>query len=387
MGHLRQFGDRVNVALGLAFVLTVVAVTMLSVGIYRGSFSDVVRVTLYADRSGLLLERGSEVKMYGVVVGHVEDLAFTDGRARITMTLAAEHSSAIPPDVRAAIDPTTLFGRKFVVLTAPEGTSARGIADGAVIPEATVTSEVDDLLEALVTVLRTIEVDKLKSTVDAVTASLRTRGPEVGRLVDDLRAFLGEFNPHLDTLQRDMRAAGDAADALAAAAPDLLTTVDRLSTTSDTITEQQTELSAFLLSFTAFGNSGADLFATSGEPLRAAAAALNSPTAVLSEFAPIYPCFLADLATTNALLENTNSGSGRPGLNILGTLLMGDPPYRPSVNLPRTGLDNAPSCYETGDEPPGHVRFDDGSNAYHPVTDPTDYIGNPLAELLFGGWR
>ncbi|WP_253260534.1 MCE family protein, partial [Nocardia farcinica] len=87
-----------------------------------------------------------------------------------------------------------------------------------------------------------------------------------------------------------MRAAGDAADALAAAAPDLLTTVDRLSTTSDTITEQQTELSAFLLSFTAFGNSGADLFATSGEPLRAAAAALNSPTAVLSEFAPIYPC-------------------------------------------------------------------------------------------------
>ena len=105
----------------------------------------------------------------------------------------------------------------------------------------------------------------------------------------------------------------------------------------------------------------------------------------MSEFSPVLPCFLKNLAQTNKHLEITNGGSARPGLNVMATLLMGNPSYKYSENLPRTGLPNAPSCYSNVGT--RHVDFPDGSNAYAPITGPEDYFGNPIADLLFGGSR
>lgn len=387
MGHLREFGRTTYVLMGLGLIVIMIAATAVSVGFYRGSFLDVADVTLYADRSGLMLEKGSDVKVRGVVVGHVSDVRLVEGRAHIAMKISTDYTKAIPQNVGATIDPTTLFGRKFVTLNLPDKPSAISITNGSVIENGTAATEVNDLLESLVAVLRTVEPQRVSATLTAVSGALRGRGTGVGQLIIDLNSYLTAFNPQLDTLRRDLHGAADTADALASAAPDLLTTVDRLSTTGDTITAQQKQLGAFLLSFTAFGNSGGDLFKAAGAPLQASMAALVAPTGVLSEFAPIYPCFLANLHQTNRLLENTVGGSARPGLNILGTLLMGDPPYRPTRDLPKTSLDNAPSCYATGDRPPGHVNFDDGSHAYRPAQGPEDFVGNPFAELLFGGWR
>ncbi|MCU1643024.1 MAG: mce4A [Nocardia sp.] len=387
MGHLREFGRNAYILMGVGLIVIMMAVTAVSIGFYRGSFLGVAGVTLYADRSGLMLEKGSDVKVRGVVVGHVSGVELVDGKARIAMNISTDYTRAIPANVRATIDPTTLFGRKFVTLSLPERPSATTITTGSVIENGAAATEVNDLLESLVTVLRTVEPQRVSATLTALSVALHGRGPAIGQLVSDLDSYLTAFNPQLDTLRRDMHGTADTADVLAAAAPDLLTTVDRLSTTGDTITAQQKQLSAFLLSFTSFGNRGGDLFQAAGAPLQASMAALVAPTGVLAEFAPIYPCFLSNLHKTNTLLENTVGGSDRPGLNILGTLLMGDPPYRVSQDLPKTGLDNAPSCYATGDQKPGHVPFDDGSHAYRTAQGPEDLIGNPLAELLFGGWR
>jgi phospholipid/cholesterol/gamma-HCH transport system substrate-binding protein len=385
MGHLREFGRTTYILMGLGFILIMIAVTGISIGFYRGSFLGVADATLFADRSGLMLEKGSDVKVRGVVVGHVSGVRLVDGRARIDMKISTDYTHAIPENVRATVDPTTLFGRKFIMLTPPEKPSNRAITAGSVIENGTAATEVNDLLESLVGVLRTVEPQRVSATLTALSSALRGRGPAVGQLVTDLDSYLTAFNPQLDTLRRDLHGAADTADVLASAAPDLLATVDRLSTTGDTITAQQKQLSAFLLSFTSFGNSGGDLFQAAGTPLQASMAALVAPTGVLSDFAPILPCFLANLHQNNTYLENTVGGSARPGLNILGTLLMGDPPYRASQDLPKTGLDNAPNCY--ANQPPAHVPFDDGSHAYRPAQGPEDFIGNPLAEWLFGGWK
>lgn len=89
---------------------------------------------------------------------------------------------------------------------------------------------------------------------------------------------------------------------------------------------------------------------------------------------------------TNKYLERTVGGSDQAGLNILGTLLMGDPPYTYPENAPKNGADGAPRCYDPA-QAPGHTDFDDGSKAYQAAHGVEDLIGNPFAQFMFGGVR
>ena len=282
------------------------------------------------------------------------------------------------------IDPTTLFGRKFVTLVRPEHPSATSVSAGSVVRSTEVATEVNDLLDSLVKVLRTVEPQKVNTTLNALSTALQGRGDDLGNMMVELDTYLSEFNGSLPALQRDLVQGAAFADILADAAPDLLRTIDRASATSDTITEKQQQFNAFLLSFGGFGNSGRSLFDAAGVPLETALNALEPTTALLAEHAPMYPCFLADLDRANRFLERTVGGSDQPGLNILGTLLMGDPPYTYPENAPRNGADGPPRCYDP-EQPPGHTRFDDGSDAYHPARTMEDFIGNPFAQFMFGG--
>ena len=56
MGHLRELSRRANIVLGLMLVIVLVGAAAISVALYRGTFSDTQRVTMYADRAGLLLD-------------------------------------------------------------------------------------------------------------------------------------------------------------------------------------------------------------------------------------------------------------------------------------------------------------------------------------------
>ncbi|PYE12365.1 phospholipid/cholesterol/gamma-HCH transport system substrate-binding protein [Williamsia limnetica] len=376
-----------NVLLGLALVVAVTGAAVLSFSIYSGKLTSSDRVTLYVDRAGLMLEKGSDVKVSGVVVGHVSSVRPDDDKVIVSMDISSDYAKDLPANTNGTIDPTTLFGRKFVTLIRPEQPSDRRLTAGSVIEDGTTTTEVNDLLESLVTVLRTVDPQRVSNTLTGLSTALAGVGDNVGNLVVDLDGYLRDFNPHLDELQKDMQYGSQVAETVAQATPDILDTVRNLTTTSGTITEKEKQLSAFLLSFSNFGASGENLFVTSGTPLQKAVSALQPTSAVLGEFSPILPCFIANLAQTNRHLELTNSGSGRPGLNILGTLLAGNPPYSYPDNLPKTGLDNGPSCYPAGPKGAGHVNFDDGSDAYAPIQGPTDFIGNPLADLLFGGSR
>ncbi len=166
-----------------------------------------------------------------------------------------------------------------------------------------------------------------------------------------------------------------------------MSTVRQASVTARTLTDNQAQFAAFVLSFSDFGQAGRDLFVRGGVPLQRAARSLNAPLNLLSEFSPIYPCFLSNLAQTNRFLERTVGGSARPGLNVASTLLMGNPPYTYPENLPKVGLSGtSPSCYASSSSPtPPHIAFDDGSDAYRPIDSPDDLIGNPpLATMLYG---
>lgn len=383
-GHLEERSRLAYVLLGVCLVALLASATVVCVGAYRGSFTSTVPVTLYSARSGLMLEPGSDVKMRDVVVGRVSSVHLVDGRAEIALDIDRDHTRAIPENVTAVIDPTTLFGRKFVTLIRPEHPSATSVSAGSVVRSTGVATEVNDLLDSLVKVLRTVEPQKVNATLNALSTALQGRGGDLGDMMVELDTYLSEFNGSLPTLQRDLVKGAEVADVLADAAPDLLRTIDRVSATSDTITEKEQQFNAFLLSFGGFGNSGQSLFEAAGVPLESTLDALEPTTALLAQHAPMYPCFLAHLDQANRFLERTVGGSDQPGLNILGTLLMGDPPYTYPENAPRNGADGPPQCYDP-EQPPGHTPFDDGSEAYRPARTMEDLVGNPFAQFMFGG--
>ena len=385
-GHLTEHSRKAYVTLGLVLIVVGALATATSIAVYRGSFTSAIPVKLYATRAGLSLEPGSDVKMREVVVGRVIDVKLVDGHAEILMDIDKNRASSIAANVSAAVDPTTLFGRKFVTLMQPESPSPESISAGTVLSTGQVATEINDLLESLVTVLRTVEPEKVNGTLNALATSLHGRGDKLGDTLVDLDTYLSSFNDSIPTLQRDLAQGAQTTDILAAATPDLMATVDHASTTATTITERQDQLNAFILSFTGFGNSGHSLLDAAGAPLKESLSSLAPTTDLLAERAPALPCFVESLKQSNTYLERTLGGSDMPGLNILGTLLMGDPPYTNPANLPVVQADGPVACYDWT-QPQGHTNFDDGSNAYRPARTPTDLIGNPFAQFFLGGLR
>ena len=86
-GHLEERSRLAYVLLGVCLVALMASATVVCVGMYRGSFTSTVPVTLYSARSGLMLEPGSDVKMRDVVVGRVSRVQLVDGRAEIAMDI------------------------------------------------------------------------------------------------------------------------------------------------------------------------------------------------------------------------------------------------------------------------------------------------------------
>lgn len=388
MNHFAELSRRANVALGLSLVIAIIGAVALSISLYKGAFDDTTDVTLVTDRSGLMLEPGSDVKLNGVVVGRVQRISLQDNQVQMTLAMDSGQAERIPSNITATIDPTTLLGRKFVTLVPPPAAAKTHLAGGEVITTTTVTTEVDDLLASLVTVLKEVNPEKVSTTTANLSTALAGTGDQVGTLVDQLDSYLRDFNPYLPQLRTDMRLGARVADRLASAAPELMSTVRQGSVTARTLSRNEAQFTAFVLSFSDFGQAGRELFVRGGVPLERAARSLNAPLRLLNEFSPIYPCFLSNLAQTNRYLERTVGGSARPGLNVVGTLLMGNPPYTYPENLPKVGLrGTAPSCYASSASPTPHIAFDDGSDAYHPINSPDDLIGNPLATMLFGVGR
>ena len=168
-----------NIGLGIIGVLIVIAATMLSVALYRGALDSTIRVTLLSTRVGLMLEPGSDVKLRDVVVGRVQSVRFDGDQAAIAMDIDASQAQTIPSNITAAIDPTTLFGRKFVTLQGPTSTAVGSLSDGMLLDAEYVPIEVNDLLSSLVTVLRAVEPEKVNGSLNALATSLHGRGDKL----------------------------------------------------------------------------------------------------------------------------------------------------------------------------------------------------------------
>ena len=333
-------------AVGLfAVILAIVAVCS---ALFAGSFTTYAPVTLTSDRAGLVMEPGAKVKLRGVEVGRVG--AITGGKDTISLKLEMfpDNLRYIPANVQAEIKATTLFGAKYVELTPPADPTPKRLAAGAVLVSRNVSTEVNTVFENLVGLLDQIDVSKLNATLTALAEGVRGQGERIGEATTDANQVLLAINPRLDTIRQNWRSFKGFSDAYAAAAQDILATLEAASTTSTTITNHAKDLDALLLNTIGFSTSASDLLAPNKDNLVKAINGLQPTTDLLMKYDTEYTCLLMG---AKVYLDNggyaTTGDNGRSSVVDAG-LLLGDDPYQYPDNLPivaaKGGPGGQPGC-------------------------------------------
>lgn len=334
--------------LALPLVAGIVAAAVLSVASFNRTFSAAVPVTLKSDRSGLVMEPYSKVKMRGVQVGHVATISSGLNSQTLQLEIDPDKINFIPANVEARINATSLFGAKYVDLIYPSNPSPKRLAAGAVLLSKNVATEVNTVFENLVQLIKQIDPAKLNAVLSAIAEGVRGQGERIGQSITDTNQVLQAVNPRTETLRADWRALQRVGDVYGSAADHLIDTLAALTTTSATVTTQATQLDTLLAGVAGLSRSGIDVLGPSKDNLITAVNVLRPTTDLLMKYNPELTCLLVGADRTLGDWSQMLGGSNGKTLIMDAQLLLGDDPYRNPQNLPvvaaKGGPGGKPGC-------------------------------------------
>jgi phospholipid/cholesterol/gamma-HCH transport system substrate-binding protein len=340
---------RIHPAWWTAILLAViVALAVMTTGLFSGSFGSYVPVTVTSDRAGLVMDPGGKVKLNGVEVGRVDSVVGGNHPVALKLLIDRDQIQHIPANVGAQIRATTAFGAKYVDLIYPEHPSPHRLAAGAVLVSRNVSTEVNTVFQNIVDVLNQVDPPKLNAVINALADGVRGQGDRIGEATTDANEVLLALNPRSETVRADWRSFKGFSDAYAAAADDVVATLDAASTTSTTVTDNAAALDALLLNTIGFGRAGVNLLAPNQQNLIDAINTLEPTTALMLKYNPEYTCLLvgAKWWLDNGGIQ-ANGGNGRTSI-LDGGIVWGSDPYKYPVNLPtvaaKGGPGGKPSC-------------------------------------------
>ncbi|GAP47114.1 MCE family protein [Streptomyces azureus] len=346
---------------GVVFIAVLALLLSLSVAVYQQVFTPVVRITLEADSLGNQLDPRADVKLRGLLVGEVREVRADGTKATLDIALKPEHVAHIPSDVHARLLPKTLFGEKYVDLVAPRGSSGRPIRAGDVITQdrTRVGIEVQQLMNDLLPLLRTVQPGKLNATLSAFATALEGRGDRIGDNLTRVEAYLRRLNPHLPSLKEDIARFADVAEVYGDAAPDLMEILRNTVTTSRTIVEQKDRLAAALTSTATVAGTAEDFLDANGDRLITLGRVSRPTLELFARYSPQYPCLLAGLVRQEKVSEEAFRGGK---MHITLEVVRPQGAYEPGEE-PRYGERSGPNCRDLPHPPvpaPG-THLDDGS--------------------------
>ena len=347
---------------------------------YSGDFTDKTKLTMLSDRAGLVMDPGSKVTYNGVQIGRVDkvDEIQRDGKPAVKFTLDVypKYLHLIPANVDARIVATTVFGEKYVSMTAPENPLPQRITPSNVIDARSVTTEINTLFETITSIAEKVDPVKVNLTLSAAAQALSGLGDKFGQSIINGSAALDEVNPRMPIIRHDIQQLAALGDTYADASPDLLNFLNNGATTAHTIHAQEKDLDRALLAAAGFGATGADIFNRGGPYLARGAKDLVPSAQLLDTYSPELFCTVRNLhdaepkvaaATSpyslrsdSAFLGGLDLALSLPGLGMtaaslglaaLGSLVGGAPnPYMYPDNLPRVnargGPGGAPGCWQ-----------------------------------------
>jgi phospholipid/cholesterol/gamma-HCH transport system substrate-binding protein len=328
--------------------VVIIAFALVSSALFAGTFTRSVPITVTSDRAGLVMESGAKVKLRGVEVGRVAGITGGRQSTSLKVDMFPDQMRFIPANVQAEIEATTVFGSKYVNLIYPDDPSPKRLTAGAVLPSRNVSTEVNTVFQNLVSLLDQIDVAKLNAVLTALAEGAGGQGQRIGEATTAANQVLLAVNPRMDTIGQNWRSFKGFSDAYAAAAHDILATLDAASTTSTTVTQRAKDLDALLLNTAGFATSGIALLGPNKDNLVNGINGLAPTTDLLYKYNPTYTCMLVG---AHSFLMNDGykilGGNGRTNIAD-AAVLPGDDPYRYPDNLPivaaKGGPGGKPGC-------------------------------------------
>ncbi|MEJ3746528.1 MCE family protein [Actinomycetes bacterium KLBMP 9797] len=343
-------------ALGIVFVLLLGSALSASVLQYRKAFTPVTWVTLKADRSGMQLNPGADVKMRGVLVGEVRSVS-SDGSGAV-LRLALSPSVYVPASVSARLLPKTLFGERYVALIGSGGPPLR---DGGVIAQDRTRNgvELERVLDEALPLLQSIRPDRLAATLSALAAALAGRGERLGENLELLDRYLRALNPQLPVIAEDVRRLAAVVDTYHGALPDLLSILRDVTVTASTVVDQRTQLANFLAQSTGAADVTRLFLDRHGDQLIRVGNVSRPVLELLAAYAPEYPCFVRGLTALEPRVAETFE-NGRFHITLEITKDGGK--YEAGRDEPVYGADDGPQCRDLPSPPvpAPEVPIDDG---------------------------
>ncbi|WP_420090925.1 MCE family protein [Mycolicibacterium duvalii] len=369
---------------GLISIAAVAVVTTVSAVLFQDGFSEAVALTVISPRAGLVMNPDAKVQLHGVQVGKVDSIDYlADGTAALHLAIEPARRELIPEDVGVDIASTTVFGAKVVRLVPPPHPAPRAVHSGQVLTADRVMIEVNTLFEQLVSVLSTVQPEKLNHTLGAIAAAMRGRGDMIGQSLSDLNSALAQINPHLEALRRDLATAPAVFAAYADAAPDLLSVVDSAARIGTSIVETEDDLDALLVSAIGLGNLGTQVLEDNGRPLSDVLGLLAPTTELVADYHRALTCGLGSLT----VMAN-NPPLDVPGVEVLAGFFWGQDRYRYPSDLPKVAATGGPQCTDLPKIPygkaPPFVIADTGANPWKYGNRGPIVNSDLLKQIMFG---
>ncbi|MFF3124791.1 MCE family protein [Streptomyces sp. NPDC057908] len=333
---------------GVSFLLVPAVLVWVSVAVYNKDFTHDATVTVRTGTVGNEMHDNADVKLRGVVVGQVRDIAADGDGARLTLAIQPDKLGRIPADVTAQMLPTTLFGERFVALVPPEIPSAQSLKAGAVIPQDRSSNaiELEQVLDNVLPLLTAVQPQKLSATLTAVSQALEGRGDKLGETLVTLDAHLKKLNPQLPKLNADIKELVKVSTVYADAAPDVLDALTDFTTTSGTLAEQQAGLADLYGSTTASAQDVTTFLRKNKDNLIRLSATGRPTLETLAKYSSEFPCTLRTMAGfVPAMDKALGKGTDEPGLHVTLKTVPSKGKYVAGRDTPVYDATGGPHCY------------------------------------------
>lgn len=371
----------------LAGLLTaggLITVVVIAAGLFGGTYTPVLPMTVMARRAGLVMNEDAKVKLHGAPVGKVDSIeSLPDGLAVLHLAIDPRYVHLIPSNVGVNIASTTVFGAKYVELVDPAQPVAESIHAGQVLDATHVTVENNTVFEELTSVLSTISPEKLNQTLGAMATALNGRGQRVGQGLADLDDSLRRLDPSLDNLEHDFATAPGVLATYADAAPDLVTIIENSTRISQTILDEQHNLDALLVSAIGVSDIGTTVLGDNREALAGMLHLMVPTTDLLNRYHAALNCGIAGILP----LANAKP-LPKPGAMVTGNFVFGADRFRYPGDLPKVAATGGPQCTGLPVVPYGTrvpwVVTDVGTNPWKYTNPKLLWNSDGLKQALFG---
>jgi phospholipid/cholesterol/gamma-HCH transport system substrate-binding protein len=332
---------------GLVTLAVMAAIVAVALGLFQGSFTESLPVTVLSPRAGLVMNPDAKVKMRGVQVGKVASIeSRPNGQSALHLAMDPSQMHLIPANVVVDLTSPTVFGAKFVELVPPAEPSARSLHAGQVLDSQHVTVEINTVFQHLTSVLGTLDPAKLNETLGAISQALSGRGQKIGQAFSDFDSFLAKYQPSLSALSRDIALSAPVFNAYADASPNLVKTLENSVKISQTFVDEQHNLDALLISAIGLADVGNDVLSANRKGLTDVIHLLRPTTDLTNEYNKALWCGFGGLAEFSKAPPLSE-----PSINIIASLTWGAERYRYPTNLPKVAATGGPQCLDLPKRP------------------------------------